>query len=173
MYLHGLENSTVCCFISYIPFSLYKHKPLMTQCSFPWTMGCSNVWCTFQEAFLPRGYPGSVSEDYLAYQFWDTVQVGPYPSLVRLDADLLWVTTPAGILLLHHWDSSHTSHLEGCGCRGQLSHTPCGYHHMDVERSALPHPLVHAARSASETRSHLLICSQCEIRHCLRTALAV
>ena len=28
-----------------------------------------------QEAFLPRGYPDSVSEDYLAYQFWDTMQV--------------------------------------------------------------------------------------------------
>ena len=28
-----------------------------------------------QEAFLPQGYPGSVSDDYLAYQIWDTVQV--------------------------------------------------------------------------------------------------
>lgn len=28
-----------------------------------------------QEAFLPQGYPSSVSDDYLAYQIWDTVQV--------------------------------------------------------------------------------------------------
>lgn len=25
--------------------------------------------------FLPQGYPSSVSEDYLEYQIWDTVQV--------------------------------------------------------------------------------------------------
>lgn len=25
--------------------------------------------------FLPQGYPFSVSEDYLSYQIWDTVQV--------------------------------------------------------------------------------------------------
>ncbi len=28
-----------------------------------------------QSVFLPQGYPESVSEDYLQYQFWDTVQV--------------------------------------------------------------------------------------------------
>ena len=28
-----------------------------------------------QEAFLPQGYPESVSDDYLAYQIWDTIQV--------------------------------------------------------------------------------------------------
>ena len=28
-----------------------------------------------QEAFLPQGYPESVSEDYLSYQLWDTLQV--------------------------------------------------------------------------------------------------
>ncbi|EDO39318.1 predicted protein, partial [Nematostella vectensis] len=27
-----------------------------------------------QSAFLPQGYPESVSKDYLTYQFWDTVQ---------------------------------------------------------------------------------------------------
>ena len=31
-----------------------------------------------QEAFLPQGYPTSVSDDYLAYQIWDTVQVHSY-----------------------------------------------------------------------------------------------
>jgi len=25
--------------------------------------------------FLPQGYPDSVSDDYLAYQIWDTAQV--------------------------------------------------------------------------------------------------
>lgn len=28
-----------------------------------------------QSVFLPQGYPESVSEDYLQYQFWDTLQV--------------------------------------------------------------------------------------------------
>ena len=27
-----------------------------------------------KNAFLPQGYPGSVSEDYLTYQIWDTIQ---------------------------------------------------------------------------------------------------
>lgn len=29
----------------------------------------------FQELFLPRGYPSSVSPDYWDYQIWDTIQV--------------------------------------------------------------------------------------------------
>lgn len=28
----------------------------------------------FREIFLPQGYPSSVSDDYLEYQIWDTVQ---------------------------------------------------------------------------------------------------
>ena len=28
-----------------------------------------------QSVFLPQGYPESVSNDYLKYQIWDTVQV--------------------------------------------------------------------------------------------------
>lgn len=28
----------------------------------------------FREIFLPSGYPDSVSDDYLTYQIWDTVQ---------------------------------------------------------------------------------------------------
>lgn len=28
-----------------------------------------------QTVFLPQGYPETVSQDYLAYQIWDTVQV--------------------------------------------------------------------------------------------------
>ncbi len=28
-----------------------------------------------KSAFLPDGYPESVSEDYLEYQIWDTIQV--------------------------------------------------------------------------------------------------
>ena len=29
---------------------------------------------TFYWLFLPRGYPESVSDDYLLYQLWDTLQ---------------------------------------------------------------------------------------------------
>lgn len=28
----------------------------------------------FQEIFLPHGFPDSVSEDYVTYQIWDTIQ---------------------------------------------------------------------------------------------------
>lgn len=28
----------------------------------------------FKNLFLPQGYPDSVSEDYIRYQFWDTIQ---------------------------------------------------------------------------------------------------
>ncbi|XP_070572784.1 RUS family member 1-like [Ptychodera flava] len=34
----------------------------------------SSVSQFFRSVFLPQGYPDSVSEDYLTYQFWDTVQ---------------------------------------------------------------------------------------------------
>ena len=34
----------------------------------------STVHAGFSSAFLPQGYPASVSSDYLSYQVWDTVQ---------------------------------------------------------------------------------------------------
>lgn len=43
----------------------------------PRRAGCltlSGLSRELQEMFLPAGYPDSVSEDYLAFQFWDTMQ---------------------------------------------------------------------------------------------------
>ncbi|KAJ3580816.1 hypothetical protein NHX12_017065 [Muraenolepis orangiensis] len=37
-------------------------------------VGGSCITGVFKSVFLPQGYPESVSEDYLRYQFWDTVQ---------------------------------------------------------------------------------------------------
>ena len=34
----------------------------------------SSVETFLRNVFLPEGYPDSVSDDYLSYQFWDTVQ---------------------------------------------------------------------------------------------------
>ncbi|XP_029945525.1 RUS family member 1 isoform X3 [Salarias fasciatus] len=34
----------------------------------------NSVVSVFKSVFLPQGYPESVSDDYLQYQFWDTVQ---------------------------------------------------------------------------------------------------
>ncbi|XP_030637990.1 RUS family member 1 [Chanos chanos] len=34
----------------------------------------NSLHCVFKSVFLPQGYPESVSEDYLPYQLWDTVQ---------------------------------------------------------------------------------------------------
>lgn len=34
----------------------------------------NSVFGLFKSVFLPQGYPESVSDDYLQYQFWDTVQ---------------------------------------------------------------------------------------------------
>uniref|UniRef100_A0A1A8JF30 Chromosome 16 open reading frame 58 n=1 Tax=Nothobranchius kuhntae TaxID=321403 RepID=A0A1A8JF30_NOTKU len=36
--------------------------------------GANSVVGLFKSVFLPQGYPESVSDDYLQYQFWDTVQ---------------------------------------------------------------------------------------------------
>ncbi|XP_028310908.1 RUS family member 1 [Gouania willdenowi] len=36
--------------------------------------GGRSVFAVFKSVFLPQGFPESVSEDYLQYQFWDTVQ---------------------------------------------------------------------------------------------------
>ncbi|XP_018645119.1 hypothetical protein Smp_142110 [Schistosoma mansoni] len=33
-------------------------------------------WVTLKKFFLPVGYPSSVSDDYLEYQIWDTIQAG-------------------------------------------------------------------------------------------------
>lgn len=43
----------------------------------PSAAGCltlSGLSRELQEMFLPAGYPDSVSEDYLSFQFWDTLQ---------------------------------------------------------------------------------------------------
>ena len=32
------------------------------------------IQCFFKNAFLPVGYPASVSEDYFDYQLWDSLQ---------------------------------------------------------------------------------------------------
>ncbi|XP_066577997.1 RUS family member 1 [Amia ocellicauda] len=34
----------------------------------------ASLMSVFKSVFLPQGYPESVSEDYIQYQFWDTVQ---------------------------------------------------------------------------------------------------
>uniref|UniRef100_A0A669DX08 RUS family member 1 n=1 Tax=Oreochromis niloticus TaxID=8128 RepID=A0A669DX08_ORENI len=36
--------------------------------------GGNSVFGVFKSVFLPQGYPESVSDDYLQYQFWDTMQ---------------------------------------------------------------------------------------------------
>lgn len=32
------------------------------------------LYRVFKNLFLPQGYPDSVSEDYINYQLWDTIQ---------------------------------------------------------------------------------------------------
>ena len=34
----------------------------------------SGIWVAGRATFLPDGYPNSVSDDYMAFQFWDTAQ---------------------------------------------------------------------------------------------------
>ena len=36
--------------------------------------GATSAYAFFRNVFLPANFPDSVSADYLAYQFWDTVQ---------------------------------------------------------------------------------------------------
>ncbi|CAJ0607399.1 unnamed protein product [Cylicocyclus nassatus] len=40
----------------------------------PFTAYCSSIKTLLINIFLPQGYPYSVSDDYIAYQVWDTVQ---------------------------------------------------------------------------------------------------
>ncbi|CAD5217062.1 unnamed protein product [Bursaphelenchus xylophilus] len=46
----------------------YNGKPISAKAK------RSNYKTLLHEIFLPSGYPSSVTDDYLAYQFWDTVQ---------------------------------------------------------------------------------------------------
>ena len=43
----------------------------------------------WQSAFLPQGYPESVSKDYLEYQIWDTSQVSRYMFTGVMDGPLV------------------------------------------------------------------------------------
>lgn len=36
--------------------------------------GSARFWASLTSAFLPEGYPDSVTSDYLRFQFWDTLQ---------------------------------------------------------------------------------------------------
>lgn len=61
---------------------LWRGKPLSAR---SW-----NVFRWFKEAFLPEGYPDSVTADYLEYQKFDTLQA--------LASSLLGTLASAGML---------------------------------------------------------------------------
>lgn len=46
-------------------------------------LGVALVKKFLHDVFLPRGYPSSVSSDYMDYQIWDTVQVKLYFQLYK------------------------------------------------------------------------------------------
>jgi hypothetical protein len=35
----------------------------------------NHVWRRVLQAFVPEGFPGSVTPDYVGFQLWDTLQV--------------------------------------------------------------------------------------------------
>lgn len=80
------------------------------------------IFILFQSVFLPQGYPESVSDDYLQYQFWDTVQVQmqintSLPSLsetVVLHSHTL--LSLSGFLQLSVRDSRHAGLSQRSGC---------------------------------------------------------
>lgn len=43
----------------------------------------NSLYYMAKSAFLPEGYPKSVSKDYLEYQIWDTVQVFFFGNVCR------------------------------------------------------------------------------------------
>ena len=94
-----------------------------------------------QEAFLPQGYPESVSDDYLAYQIWDTTQVRMCGRMYLNyhTTDLMSV----GILFFHHWDTGNNGCPQRCGSWRQLSHTSGCHTHMDAERYQSPSSHIH------------------------------
>lgn len=49
-----------------VPLTRVEEKPFISE-NF-------TLYRLFRNLFLPQGYPDSVSDDYIHYQFWDTVQ---------------------------------------------------------------------------------------------------
>ncbi|VDP20369.1 unnamed protein product, partial [Onchocerca flexuosa] len=46
-----------------------------SECNIVTGQGSITYWKSlFRDIFMPRGYPQSVSADYLNYQIWDTIQ---------------------------------------------------------------------------------------------------
>lgn len=88
-----------------------------------------------KEVFLPQGYPESVSEDYLSYQLWDTVQVG---------VAIINKTTPlfitVGILFIYYRYISNTCNVKRSGRRRQLRLSSCCNTDMDSKRLILVAP---------------------------------
>ncbi len=86
-----------------------------------------------RQVFLPEGYPQSVSEDYLSYQVWDTVQAfassisGSLATKVRSDqirSKSILVVDLHSIACLNVVSGC----VEGCG-RGRRERHPAGRHH--------------------------------------------
>ena len=66
--LRGLEG-----FVRYQSHGIRTRKEMGLRMEIMKTPG--SLLLILQGAFLPHGYPESVSDDYLTYQIWDTVQV--------------------------------------------------------------------------------------------------
>lgn len=57
------------------PSSTYEFKDLLSGFSKQTFTKTRSLLLFAKQAFLPVGYPYSVSEDYTEYQIWDTIQV--------------------------------------------------------------------------------------------------
>ncbi|TMS15364.1 RUS1 family protein C16orf58-like protein [Larimichthys crocea] len=73
----------------------------------------NSVIGVFKSVFLPQGYPESVSNDYLQYQFWDTVQA--------------FSSSLSGTLATQ-------ASLKGVGVGNQEATGSCGHNHLVTKR---------------------------------------
>lgn len=69
----------------------------------------------FRNIFLPQGYPDSVSEDYIHYQFWDTVQA--FCSTINGEpSNYHYLLFNLNRIIFVLRDFIHTCHFEGSWC---------------------------------------------------------
>lgn len=76
----------------------------------------------FKNLFLPQGYPDSVSEDYIRYQFWDTIQAfcstingNLQFNICNVNGIQWWFLNI--LMSCHHRYPINACHIEGCRCR--------------------------------------------------------
>ena len=97
----------------------------------PFTLKFKGLVQLLRSIFLPQGYPFSVSNDYLEYQLWDTVQV----RCTTLRSSLIsWINLSLGFRQQFVWIAFHKSRAGRCRCGKQCFDPVSRYPHVANQR---------------------------------------